>query len=100
MSDPSDPSRPRSPGRRAADRSAAEKRLPVASGPAREAKPADKPGSPDAGVAAQMLGEGPRRGLKGGEDTLKRARSTYLGAEYSGGADRRPKKGRITKTEI
>ena len=95
---------PRSPGRRAVDQTAAEARVPVATEPAQEAPkdndtPADMP-SADAGVAAQMLGEGHKRGLKGGPETLQRARTTYLGAEYSGPADRRPKKGRITKTEI
>ena len=54
-----------------------------------------------AGFAAQMLGQGgQKRGLRGGPETLDRARSTYLGAEWSGPADRRPRPGRITKTEI
>ena len=51
--------------------------------------------------AAQLLGQGgQKRGLRGGQETLDQARSTYLGAEWSGPADRRPKPGRITKTEI
>jgi len=54
-----------------------------------------------AGFAAQILGQGgQKRGLRGGPETLDRARSTYLGAEWSGLADRRPRPGRITKTEI
>jgi hypothetical protein len=54
-----------------------------------------------AGFAAQILGQGgQKRGLRGGPETLDRARSTYLGAEWSGAADRRPRPGRITKTEI
>ncbi len=54
-----------------------------------------------AGFAAQILGQGgQKRGLRGGPETLNRARSTYLGAEWSGPADRRPRPGRITKTEI
>jgi hypothetical protein len=54
-----------------------------------------------AGFAAQILGQGgQKRGLRGGPETLERARSTYLGAEWSGPADRRPRPGRITKTEI
>lgn len=53
-----------------------------------------------AGVAAQLLGERPRRGLKGGQQMLEQARSTYLQNEYSGRRDRRPAKGRITKTEV
>lgn len=51
--------------------------------------------------AAQMLGQGgQKRGLRGGPETLDRARSTYLETEWSGPADRRPSPGRITKTEI
>ena len=91
---------PRSPGRRAVDQSAAETRVPVATGTAKDAPKSDDKPSADAGVTAQMLGEGQKRGLKGGQETLSRARGAYLGAEYSGPADRRPKKGRITKTEI
>lgn len=91
---------PRAPGRRATDKTAAEGRAPVATGSAKDAPKDDDKPSADAGVTAQMLGEGHKRGLKGGQDTLQRARTTYLGAEYSGTADRRPKKGRITKTEI
>jgi hypothetical protein len=90
---------PRSPGRRAVDQAAAEGRLPVAAGPAKDA-PKDAEAAADAGVTAQILGESEKRGLKGGPETLQRARTTYLGAEFSGQADRRPKKGRITKTEI
>ncbi|HEX4182840.1 MAG TPA: hypothetical protein VHY34_06250 [Caulobacteraceae bacterium] len=54
------------------------------------------------GFAAQILGQGggQKRGLKGGPETLDRARATYLGAEWSGPADRRPRPGRITKTEV
>jgi len=67
------------------------------------------PDSPDtdprrggfAGFAAQILGQGgQKRGLRGGPETLNRARSSYLGAEWSGPADRRPSPGRITKTDI
>lgn len=51
--------------------------------------------------AAQVLGqEGQKRGLRGGPETLDKARSTYLGAEWSGPSDRRPRPGRVTKTEI
>jgi hypothetical protein len=51
--------------------------------------------------AAQILGQdGQKRGLRGGSETLEKARATYLGAEWSGQADRRPKAGKITKTEI
>jgi hypothetical protein len=54
-----------------------------------------------ADFAAQLLGqEGKRRGLRGGPETLDAARESYLRTEYSGPADRRPKAGRITRTEI
>jgi hypothetical protein len=43
---------------------------------------------------------GQRRGLRGGPETLDKARSAYLEAEWSGPADRRVRTGRITKTEI
>jgi len=50
---------------------------------------------------AQLIGQGvSKRGLRGGPETLDKARSSYLGAEYSGDADRRPPTGRITKTDI
>jgi hypothetical protein len=51
--------------------------------------------------AAHVIGQGEqRRGLRGGPETLDRARSTYLETEWSGGADRRLTRGRIAKTEI
>jgi hypothetical protein len=51
--------------------------------------------------AAQLIGQtGQKRGLRGGPETLDKARNAYLGAEWSGGADRRPSTGRTTKTEI
>ena len=53
-----------------------------------------------AATAAHLLGEGQRRGLKGGPEVLGKARSTYLNMEYSGRFDRRPPKGRITKTDV
>lgn len=49
---------------------------------------------------AQMLSGGEKRGLRGGPETLERAKSTYLKSEYSGPNDRRPRPGRVTKTEI
>jgi hypothetical protein len=49
---------------------------------------------------AQMLSGGEKRGLRGGPETLDRAKSTYLKSEYSGPNDRRPRPGRVTKTEI
>jgi hypothetical protein len=54
-----------------------------------------------AAFAAQVMGQsGQKRGLRGGPETLDKARATYLVTEWSGPADRRPHPGRITKTEI
>lgn len=54
-----------------------------------------------AAFAAQVIGQtGQRRGLKGGPPVLDRARSTYLGANYSGAAERRPKPGKATDTDV
>ena len=51
--------------------------------------------------AAHIMGQtGQKRGLRGGQEVLDAARSTYLGTEYSGPADRRPRAGLIKKTEI
>jgi hypothetical protein len=51
--------------------------------------------------AAHIMGQtGQKRGLRGGQEVLDNARSTYLGTEYSGPADRRPRAGLIKKTEI
>ena len=51
--------------------------------------------------AAHLMGQsGQKRGLRGGQEVLDNARSTYLGTEYSGPADRRPRTGLIKKTEI
>ena len=43
---------------------------------------------------------GQRRGLKGGPPVLDAARSTYLGRAYSGSAERRPKPGKATDTDV
>lgn len=54
-----------------------------------------------AAFEAQRMGQdGVKRGLKGGQEVLDQARSTYLNSEYSGTADRRPKPGLVRKTEI
>jgi hypothetical protein len=51
--------------------------------------------------AAHLMGQsGQKRGLRGGQEVLDSARSTYLGTEYSGQADRRRKTGGLNKTEI
>lgn len=67
------------------------------------ARPAPSPGADAsaAAFAAQMMGQsGQRRGLKGGPPVLDEARSTYLGRAYSGAAERRPKPGKATDTDV
>jgi hypothetical protein len=68
----------------------------------REEQPAPPPRkSGFATFAAHLMGQsGQKRGLRGGQEVLDSARSTYLGTEYSGEADRRPKAGLLKKTEI
>jgi hypothetical protein len=75
--------------------------------PAQPAAPPARPASAPAtdlsaaAFAAQVYGQtGQRRGLKGGPPVLDAARSSYLGANYSGGAERRPKPGKDTDTDI
>lgn len=54
-----------------------------------------------AAFAAHVMGQsGQKRGLRGGQEVLDTARSTYLGTEYSGPADRRPATGLLKKTNI
>lgn len=54
-----------------------------------------------AAFAAHVMGQpGQKRGLRGGQEVLDTARSTYLGTEYSGPADRRPTTGLLKKTKI
>ena len=105
---------PRSPSRRAVTRrsGASERRADGGSQnlPAVIPTPAETSRSPvpsaasplkPAIFAAQLLGQdGQKRGLRGGPETLDKARASYLEAEWSGPADRRPPAGRITKTEI
>ena len=70
----------------------------------RDEEPAPPPQPRRSGFAtfaAHVMGQsGQKRGLRGGQEVLDNARSTYLGTEYSGTADRRPKAGLIKKTEI
>jgi hypothetical protein len=50
---------------------------------------------------AHLIGQDHRRrGLRAGQPALDEARASYLGAEYSGAADRRPRPGLIKKTDI
>lgn len=61
----------------------------------------DTPAAPAAAFAAQLIGQGGQRnGIRGGPPVLDAARSTYLGAEYSGENDRRPPPGKVGKTEV
>ena len=70
---------------------------PDPASPAASTAPAD----PAAAFAAQMYGQtGQRKGLKGGPPVLDAARSSYLGAEYSGDKERRPPKGTTKRTEV
>lgn len=71
--------------------------LPVVVETAPTPRPAAKA---QAAFAAQLIAGPQRRGLRGGPSTLENAKSAYLGAEWSGGNDRRTRTGRITKTEI
>jgi len=109
MSDPIDPLRGVGIGGHPARRSGRDRRKseaearPDASFPV-PVEPAVTPEpevTPDAAFEAQLLGQGgQKRGLKGGKEVLEKARGAYLGAEYSGAADRRPKPGLVKKTEI
>lgn len=79
------------------------RRLPVLSRPEEtaggEAKPAVT-GLTDGAIEAQLMGQtGARKGLRGGSPVLNAARSAYLGNEYSGSRDRRPKPGGEGDTE-
>ncbi len=65
--------------------------VPVAKAPAPK---------PAVGVEVQLIGEGERRGLRGGEPVLKAAKTAYVRTEWSGSADRRTPKGSLTKKEI
>lgn len=113
MSEPVDPARPVNAERRRAARRHVDAPAPPrvegerANFPALiEAPPATRDPSPErregpAIYAAQVMGqEGQKRGLRGGAPVLNQARSAYLATEFSGGRDRRPASGRVTKTEI
>jgi hypothetical protein len=90
----------RGPDRRAAAVSEEPNTLPVLVGPPAEEPPPGPPPSAAAVYAAHLLGQsGQKRGLRAPE-TLETARAVYLGTEYSGPQDRRPGKGKISKTEI
>jgi hypothetical protein len=108
MNGPIDPIRRLGPTRRAlpAPRDADRHEEPedvVAAAEDEDDQPAPRPPRREgfAAFAAHLMGQaGQKRGLRGGQEVLDAARSTYLGTEYSGPADRRPKAGLIKKTNI
>jgi hypothetical protein len=109
MSDPIGPidriSRPRRVGRGLGVDAAGDARIDDPAKPPFRLPPAEQPTPPEpSGVsayAAHLVGQGEqRRGLRGGPETLDRARTTYLETEWSGVADRRLRRGKIAKTEI
>ena len=106
MSDPIDPIRRTGPARRAlpaprkTDRHEDEdETVFLVEGEPQPAPPPRREGF--TAFAAHVMGQsGQKRGLRGGQEVLDNARSTYLGTEYSGEADRRPKAGLLKKTNI
>jgi hypothetical protein len=59
------------------------------------------PYQPPTNLDAHLIAQNARvRGLRGGQQVLDAARSSYLGNEYSGANDRRPRTGRITRTDV
>ena len=108
MNDPIDPIRRSGPARRAlpapreGDRHETEEEVVFIveddAPPPRQAPPRREG---FAAFAAHVMGQsGQKRGLRGGQEVLDTARSTYLGTEYSGPADRRPQTGLLKKTNI
>jgi len=104
MNGPVDPIRRSSPSRRALTlrQDSAHEAEPEDVVFVREEQPAPSPRkSGFATFAAHLMGQsGQKRGLRGGQEVLDSARSTYLGTEYSGEADRRPQAGLLKKTQI
>jgi len=107
MNDPIDPIRRSGPARRAlpaprdSDRHETDEEtvFVVEDAPPPPPRPPRREGF--AAFAAHVMGQsGQKRGLRGGQEVLDTARSTYLGTEYSGEADRRPKAGLLKKTNI
>lgn len=87
----------------AADGAPANLPVPVEEEPeAQTAAPPPKASADSAAAfAAHLLGQPEqKRGLRGGPPVLEAAKTAYKKTEYSGPADRRPAKGRATRTEI
>jgi hypothetical protein len=112
---PVGPAQPRGPQRRTGDRRQGDERRDGEPRPARALVPSDEPPAqaPDrqqtapptpvqpSAFAAQMIGQtGAKKGLKGGPPVLDAARGSYLGTEYSGAGERRPKPGKTRRTDI
>jgi hypothetical protein len=86
--------------RRARDRRAERRAVALTEQPPVAAPPTAAPAD-DPAFAAQLIGQtGQKRGLKAGPPVLDQARSTYLGAEYSGSNERRPKPGGAAKRDV
>lgn len=74
--------------------------VPVAQSLPDQPAPSVTAGGP-AIFTAHVMSEGEqKRGLRGGPPTLNAARSAYTQTEFSGRADRRARKGGLTRTEI
>ena len=105
MTDPIDPPPPARGERRqrarrlsdpmpkaAADRDPVTALIPVSPPPAADPKPI---------LSAHLAGQdGQKRGLRGGPETLSKAKAAYLSAEWSGPTDRRYRPGVISKTKV
>jgi hypothetical protein len=68
---------------------------------AEPAAPVAKPDPAAPVLSAHLLGQaGQKRGLRGGPETLAKAKAAYLTAEWSGPTDRRGRAGLFSKTKI
>lgn len=69
--------------------------------PAARTAPRTRAQAAAAAFAAQMLGQGGQRnGIRGGPTLMDNARSTYLGAQFSGEHERRPPLGTTTRKDV
>lgn len=112
MTDSIDPILAADPEKRGSERRSGERRAGRARDPQRaapvvvEAAPspapeAVAPADPSTTFSAQLLGQpGQKRGLRGGPETLERAREAYLGAQWRGPRDRRIARGKAAKAEV
>lgn len=78
---------------------AAPAQLPVLAEPGAAPEPPEL--DPQTALSAHLIAqENQRRGLRGGPETLAQAKAAYLAAEWSGGTDRRTRRGVMSKTKI